>query len=450
MTKNRMSGHIFLYIPLAIGWLLLVFLCLERVAWESTPVRGLSVVLSLYALGLLYIQSQFKFNFTIAYASYLFISLLGIPTIEFLSPGSIEQFILQVSPYILRWYQAGVVDYAILISALGVTSFVIGASLFSKPKQATQPIIIGLDTQGNQLVYRFGAFLLIISALYLFVMIVSGRFVLFTIYNNLFTTLGTIPGYSYFLVAYATSITLIVATGDRSQIIKMGALYGLIAVILMISGNRGEIFYASAATLAILGRRGMQINTRLVIIILIVFFLIIPFIRQTRNLSIGERQLNNFEFNIGEPFIELGFQLRIINAVVIWTDRGEDFALGGTYILPLQRLIGIVVPFIERPDYSGSLYFFSERLPGQGFSVVGEAYYNYGVPGVIGILGIIGGYLSRFGNTASNKYLAFHGAILAILINNIRNSFIFVPGQILIILGLFALIHLLSKQDTAK
>jgi len=186
-------------------------------------------------------------------------------------------------------------------------------------------------------------------------------------------------------------------------------------------------------------RRGWRPRGQGVAAILVVFFLVIPVIRAARTeqgnaLSFSQVALIKWT----DPFVEIGFQIRTFVATAEWIEAGEDYANGNTYSIPVLRLVTLFLPVFERPQIVGTRYFIRDRLPHWGYSVVAEAYFNFGLFGVMIIPALIGLGLSLAADGARGQIsLALAGGVMAILVMNIRNNFLFVPGQVFIVIVLW-------------
>ena len=105
-------------------------------------------------------------------------------------------------------------------------------------------------------------------------------------------------------------------------------------------------------------------------------------------------------------------------------------------MFPLKYLPEIPIDLVSsKSDFSG-----------MGFSQVAEGYLNMGIFGSV-LVFVIQGYIwgkMEFRYMNSRK-LCFVGSVLVILINCSRNTFIFVPGQITVMLILYYVAKMVSK-----
>jgi oligosaccharide repeat unit polymerase len=289
-----------------------------------------------------------------------------------------------------------------------------------------------LDKESWPGIYRVGMGLLLFSALYMTVA-AAAALPVFGSYREYRLAMGSAPLYSEMLFAMATGLTLAVATGGAIQRRRALLVFAIPAALLALAGNRGEILYPVAAAVAVYFTRGYKISAKALVAGAAVFFLFIPTVEQIRATGVAEADFDALSIRWTDPFVLNGFALRPLTFTVASLDESDEFGAGQTYLLPLRRIAGALTPFVDRPAYETTpFYDLRYGLPRQGYSVVAEAYYNFGVVGVMVLLFGIGAFLSLVGDRATGAAsLAFAGAVMAVLINAIRNTWAFVPGQIL-------------------
>jgi oligosaccharide repeat unit polymerase len=257
-------------------------------------------------------------------------------------------------------------------------------------------------------------------------------------YSEFKSARAGVDAYPWFLFAYSTSMPLLAAVAKKQYKWPLIALCAVPAFILLITGNRGEVLYSLAATFAILGLRNVRVSLPIVSVALLIFFLMVPLIREFRSIGIRSFTFQQSALSTFDPFLELGFQLRPLEITVGWIEGGEAHAQGGTYLLPLQRIAGRL-SLMQAPELEGNRMDVQNRTPGLGYNVIAEAFFNFGAIGVAAVMGLLG-YLMAFFSQRSTSLtqLGLYGVITAILLNSLRNSFLFVPGQLLVLSVLFA------------
>ncbi|MCA1598914.1 MAG: O-antigen polysaccharide polymerase Wzy family protein, partial [Chloroflexi bacterium] len=140
-----------------------------------------------------------------------------------------------------------------------------------------------------------------------------------------------------------------------------------------------------------------------------------------------------------DALTELGSSLRPVSEVVYWRATGDQFIDGASYWAPFDRALAKIIPgrgwklppAEADPRVLGSLA--TMRGDGAiGFSVVAEAYRNFGPAGVCAIMALIGlllGRLDLWPPTAGRQ--AMLGVLLVPLLVEVRNDFTAIPFQIL-------------------
>ncbi|MDX5476032.1 MAG: O-antigen polysaccharide polymerase Wzy family protein [Bacillaceae bacterium] len=399
-----------------------------------------------------YILIKKKSGLLLAYLSYLTLTHLGIGIVELFSNDPFKNFSLN-----LDWYNSLYKNKAQIIASLAVSTFCMISVLIhlTNFNKSTNNEAISLKRSGNILVYYFGILLNIYFIIYFIYITFTGRISLFGNYQNFVESLQETPFYGESLFLFAIGTTFIFSSGNKNQILKALPFFLFPALLLLITGNRGEVFYPLASSVGVLITRGLKINTKLLLTIIVCFFLIIPLVKEMRGFDLNQVSGTEISVGIKDPFLEIGYTLRPLVFVVGWVENGEEIALGESYIFPFQRGIANFIPGIEKASYEGKGYNFRERLPTMGFSVVAEAYYNFHIFGIFIVMSIITILLGAVGDRANNfNRLIFISAFNAVLLNNIRNAFSFVPGQLVMLLLIFITIKIiyfvLKKKDLIK
>lgn len=443
---------ILLLYPLIGLWLIQLYYVLWQPLWSLELITGLALASALYGLVLASRLGPTRFNFVVVYGFYLSVSHLGLVASDLLVPGSLQLYLYQKglpASSVESWYLGTLVKVAIGLSGLGITSFFLGAGFFTFFGRRFKPVVfdaVHIKNPGNQSIFRIGTILLILVTGYFIVMIITGVLPLFATYSEYRSKGIEAPYLPFILVFMSVGFTFLLATGSPSQIRRWIIWFILPAAYLLLIGTRGGVFFALAAGIAVLSSRGLKLKLKELLILLLLMFVIIPVVSKIRNTSVQERDLSKITIDFTDPFIEMGFQLRPLTGTLQWLKNGEAFAYGGTYFLPMQRIIALVIPYMEREPIEGNRFDVQGRTPRQGYSVIAEAYFNFAEWGVVIILAGIGLFLSFANRAATSQALALHGAIMAVLVNNQRNSFIFVPGQMVVILTIFIIARLLENR----
>ncbi len=381
-----------------------------------------------------------KSGLAFVYLSYLILTHGGIQILDLFQKNPFSNF-----SFNMNWYYQDTKEKAVQIAYLSITVFCFISLTINLFKQDKHKKAININFLGKKSYLIYGEMLVIGFFIFLTYLFVTGKLPLFGTYQDYFSSLENVTFYQTGIFVYALGITLIFSNVS-AQTYKLPLFIILLpGLMLLITGNRGELFYPLLAGLGVVITRGIKINKKLVLIIITILFLVIPLISATRNLKTIE-SFDSVNISITDPFITMGYTLRPLVLTTEWIESGEDFGYGASYFVPIQRGISNFIPYMNKISYEGKPYSFRDRLPTMGYSVVAEAYYNFGILGNFLFMALISLFLSFLGDF-SNSFvrLSIVTGITAILINNIRNAFSYVPGQITLFIILLLLLFLIEK-----
>lgn len=379
-------------------------------------------------------------GFVGVYGTYLALAHLGAVGAQLLLEDALAGYTYR------HWFESDGRPLAVALSGLGIGAFVLGARVLGGGSRPRPNRVAPLEGRGDHGLYLVGVALLAYCAAYMTLAVGTGALPLFESYASYRRAMGglfrdnLLLSYGMMLFFLASGLAFVLATGDRRQRTIGLLLFLCPAGLLMLTGNRGEVLYPVAAGLAVYSARGYRPRLKALALFAAVFFVMIPVVRQVRSVGLGSFEARGVSIDVIEPFVSLGYTLRPVVITANWIEGGEPFALGQTYTLPIQRVVGLLIPGVTRPEFQGNPHYIKGRTEGtgMGYSVIAEAYFNFGVAGVVIILASLGAALARFGDRApGGRSLAVAGAIMAILVNNIRNAFGFVPGQVFLVSLLF-------------
>ncbi|WP_284216918.1 O-antigen polysaccharide polymerase Wzy [Agaribacter marinus] len=214
-------------------------------------------------------------------------------------------------------------------------------------------------------------------------------------------------------------------------------------------GLRGEVMFPSAVALALLARRGKPINGALMVVLITVFLVAASIVKNAR---VSGDFSGDMSLNPMNTVAELGSSLRAVTEVVKWRDTGDDLLLGASYWAPIERQVALVLPQMSRlPALEDDRLLNVKviRVSGPiGFSLVAEAYINFGGTGVF-IIAMIFAYLfAKLDNKPSTLSTdVYIGVALVPVFVMIRNSFAHVPIQIVLGVVLVAGCLFLAKRN---
>lgn len=373
-------------------------------------------------------------GFLLSYLIYLFLTHFGIFIV----------YIFTDNPFIQGNYNADwfLFDLPSLyfISTIGILAFMI-TSLLLKNDQG----IYRLKSSKNLLFLGY-VFISLFTFGFIY-LILSGQISLTLSYGEFHSSLSQIPNYEYLILIFSLGIVFVFTNVDIKNIKAPLFMLVIPVLLLLITGNRGEIFYPLLAALGSLINRGFKINYKYIIVILIVFFIVFPFVSETRNAD--DISLDEINIGLSSSLVEVGYTVRPLSYTILWDNLGEEKGRGISYFVAVQRQVANFLP-IDKMDYENKAYSFRDRLPTMGFSVIAEAFYNFGRIGVIFVMILIALILNSLTSHKSVYVMSFGAGVLAILINNIRNAFSFVPGQIIFLLIIVMTVYLISSFNKRK
>ncbi|MCB9559554.1 MAG: O-antigen polysaccharide polymerase Wzy [Kofleriaceae bacterium] len=218
-------------------------------------------------------------------------------------------------------------------------------------------------------------------------------------------------------------------------------------------GLRGEILFPTVTALAVVSARRRTLPAGKTLVVAIVALSAIAAVRQVR--SVGLTGLSGSDISVSpvDGLIEMGTSLRPVSEVVFWREHGDDFADGATYWAPIDRALYYVIPGWSRPPVDRDERLMSvvvmSRAGPIGFSVMAEAYRNFGPEGALLVLAFFGYLLGRIDTWPTTRlHQSAAGIVLLGLLHHIRNSFVPIPSQLAIgfaLIGLILLIATLGK-----
>ena len=347
---------------------------------------------------------------------------------------------------------------AIIVSALAFEAFTIAWLVGLKRSQAISVELAeesNVDDEERQknACYIIGIFMLGIVLLYFGYLMLTGRLSLGMTYAEFMEKVSKGNAlYSWVLVLYATGLLYVVSSfGNKKRTLGI-LLFAVTAVIFFITGNKGEVLYAVLAALGVAGYQRKKLNLKLVALLCVIMFVIIPVVTATRSMGVRDEftlELSSFT----DSFLEIGMQIRCVVYSIDGVESGAYTQMHGySYLRPVLRIIGyIIFPLRNLPEQAVDLSTPKSDFYGYGFTQVAEGYLNFGILGSMLFFVILG---FAFGRLEFKKMdpikISLVGSILAILINCSRNIFTFVPGQVLVMLSIYLLTMIVSKMKARR
>ena len=394
-------------------------------------------------------------GFGFVFIAYNILMHFGFGIIHFLIDDTLAKELY--SSWVLTFLQSSNYSLAILISALAFEAYTIAwlvglnkkKTIGSKDKEVDECI----ETQERGACYTFGM-LMLAGVFFYFVILWLTEKISFDMSYMDYRD-GVMQGsalYSWMLVLYPTGLVYVFASSNKNRRMWGVILFFATAIILLATGNKGEVFYVVLATLGIVGYQNKKIGFRLASLLCIIMFIVIPVVTSTRSTGVGEGFSLEFA-SLTDPFLEIGMQIRCVVFSIDHVASGTySFMHGYSYLRPVCSVLGyLLFPLRYLPEIPIDLTSSKSYFYGYGFTQVAEGYLNFGITGAVLVFAILGYLLGRleFKRMGTRK-LCLVGSVLVILINASRNVFIFVPGQITLMLILYYMVKFISRKKTRR
>jgi hypothetical protein len=264
---------------------------------------------------------------------------------------------------------------------------------------------------------------------------------------------GAFIGFIYFFLGVGLSF---MAASDHLALRRLAlSAFGMFALFALPIGLRGEVLFPSLAAAVLAAKRGWKLSARTTLVLALVLLLAVSAVRNLRQVGVGGLASNGLDGSVTAGLVELGGSLRPVSEAVLWRQQGDELAGGGTYWAPFDRALCRVVPHEScvRADEDQRLMnvLIVQRVGPIGFSPVAEAYRNFGTPGVVGVMALIGalvGWMDKW--TTRRASLALMGIIYVEMLINVRNSFVAAPSHIAVGLAILVATVVLSRSATGS
>lgn len=447
--QSRLSTQdIVLFLLLALSWVDALYNTFADVRLSNIMVCIKAIISSTVCLISIWTNRRIgKFGVSFAVILYTILSAIGMCCIYFLFPGYYPDRYRGIK--VVGSLSYAEFPNALAMSMLAVLTYCLVAFFYTRKRYGVNKLtgIYIYDqysdpstTRQRNIIVWFGYLLLFFTCVYFVFQLFLGRISISMTYKDYRAAIIN-DIYTYIVTIYSTGICFVVACANKKQLRIGLGLFGFVAIILMLTGNRGEVLYAALACIGIWYYRAKRIGIRLMIILLILFFVIIPIIASTRNMGVVGN-IKNVVIGWTDSIVEIGMQLRLAIYTMNEVNIGaREFLYGFSYYNPFINILNTLVPIIPRLDVPVA-YNFKAAFPTMGFSFIAEAYCNFGVLGVITIYGLLAWWIAKMESRNLKPIdIATFGAITSVIINLTRNRFSIAPVMILFIL----LIRLICK-----
>ena len=272
--------------------------------------------------------------------------------------------------------------------------------------------------------------------------------------------MGMIPVYS----GIAWGVIFLAAAGpSRWQRIGFGVFLLGWSPLAFVMGLRGEVLFPVITAFVLLAKkRPAKIPLARIAMLAVVLLLLVSAGKTIR--AVGIQRLYGAQVAVAlDPIMglgELGGSLAPVEAVIGWIEGGDPYLLGAGYWAALDHqllpklILGYSpprlrddprVPVISKRGVRGSGW------RAFGFSVIADAYYNFGVFGVLAVMFVTGciiGALDRLPVTPYRQALC--GVLFYPFLVQVRNFFLNMPKRIVfgvfLVLAANAAAHVLARR----
>ena len=415
------SVAIFLILVLIIDFLLdISFFSVNILSW-------LSLILFLLALLDIFRRRPSRFGFRLAILTYYSLTQFSLYWVCISIP--IANAIMSTQRYIDGgWLRSSnMVAPSIELGIIGFLTMYLGFVSWPtirknrKREKAFQNDII------ESRYFFWGGIIFCAAALILLIIsIMSGRFSLsgnYVTFRNAYSDVFA-STWAQCIMFSTLAISFCVPFYNTQQFKLFVLLFSMIAIIVLGTGNKGEILFPLAAAMGcIYNVREGRIPKRIVVLAVLILIVLIPTITTFRYSGFALNQ--GLTFNIASAFLEIGSQARCTVFILEEFSSGirQNYLNGYSYYSPIINIINRVFPFISRlpipSDYYG--YTFGTNI---GYSQVAESYQNFGLFGVIIFHLCFGLFLSHLDYSSDNiQRMTLHTSWTAIFVMMCRNHF---------------------------
>jgi len=362
-----------------------------------------------------------------------------------------------LSVWDLSWLLGPYAPQAALVALTGTLAFASGVSIVlvcRRPSLSHIYPVVSTEpahphgTAGSMLVLggvvMWGAIVLATGG-------VGGFFVSYGEYLQGTTEYGAVLG----VVWLALGCGLVLSVTGRTGWLRTAATatFGLLSIVVLPIGLRGEVMFLGASAMVAAARCGRILKPVKVMALLLTLLVLIPIVREVRQTGLRGVADAVLEPRIFEAFAEMGASLHPVEKVVRWRAEGDPLELGRSYWAPIERAAARLLPGMTSVAADNDLrianVLVSDRVGAIGYSPVAEAYRNFGSLGVVIVFVLIGAGVAAIDTIRSRRTAVLTLAIVyGPLLVNIRNSFVSVPAHwafgIALIFSLAAIRHVLG------
>lgn len=358
------------------------------------------------------------------------------------------------------WWDRDTTPYAMGIATIGylaVGSGVAVRSALQRPGSITK--ITNPAPELRQATMLVGAGLVWLSVITWFYVTLSsgGVSLLFKSYGEY---LAATAGRSVVqFVWFGLGVGLCILASQGSSKLRNASLgvFGIFILFALPIGLRGEVLFSLSAAAAISVRHRKMPSTSQTLLGAAGLLFMISLLGEIRRTGIGSIRTVSINASLSEGLVELGHTFRSVTEVVTWHQVfGEPLIQGASYWAPVDRaLCKLVNPNVCLPDSQDERLLnvlMTNRVGTWGFSPIAEAFWNFGVAGVVIIMFGIGVLVTWLNVWTVGPIREVAASVVFVeLLIYVRNAFTAIPSHLVfgavIIAGIWALSALLRQKD---
>ena len=430
---------------------------------ERMPLRLVAVLTIAVAalIGVLILKAAPQGFWSITFLLYLVLCLFHLGL--YVRPALLGEKAIKLSlvTYDRIWYTDAAMARAGVVVLLGLLAYGFGAGVRSWRRYSrageSEPEPEQGDSAARSLsgVADVGALAVLVGVtgwLYLSYTLVGQTFFLNGYLGFLSATAERSIHLCYLLISVGTTFG---ALRPRRPLVRMATVaFCLFAVLALMIGLRSEVLIPFTAAVAVLARdpanrpvldRLRRPAARLAVGLAVIGLLVgISFVQQVRIAGIQALSggSTHVEASALDAVDEMGHSIRVVITSLEWhEDLQEPYLLGETYYSPpiraFARLMGA-----DREEaatgYSLMNVEIADRVGPIGGSMIAEAEHNFGLPGVVLIMGLVGAAAAGGNSRRRSAWAQVVMGIVGLLaLMHVRNSFapLFVWGSAALMLA---------------
>lgn len=369
-----------------------------------------------------------------------YLILLGLFHCGLLLPYALSGTVRVFNSRDTTWLYGPVLAEAAWVAAVGIAAFGVGYAVLTRPVETGGPpadVPPGATVDSRSLSLGIVGLVIFSTGLaaWLYWSLQSGALTLGGSYLDYLARTSDKP-LPYTYLAMGLGLPMTAAASPAIRRVGLG-LFLVWAGPAFLLGLRGEVILPLAAFLVVAAR-----HRRLPLWAIagggFGLLSLGAFVRGFRTAGLGTGSINWGAFNPLDGVAELGYSIRPIVTVVGWRATGDPQVGLDTYLNPVLRLLSVLVP-MDAPSVSNDPAALSTsvrtRVGPIGGSTIAEAYRAHGLLSLIAVMALVGLTCRILDNLPTDQeWDALVGGVAFILFLWIRNDFVPVPAQILLML----------------